>query len=580
MDTSVLIAGAGPAGLVLAIELARRGTPCHIVDAAAGVCPGSRGKGLQPRTLEVFEDLGVLAPVLAAGRTYPPMRVYAGREVLWEGRMMAVGEPTPDVPYPSGWMIPQWRTEAILRDHLAGLGVTVAERTELTGFTTDGDGVTATVATPSGPRTIRAAYLVGADGGRSTVRRVLGVPFTGQTWDRHRMIVGDLRVDGLDRDYWHAWGTATDRSDTLALCPLPGTDTYQLATADPGEEFTADRSGMRGLIARRTGLDDVHLREITWLSRWRANMRMAERFRVGRVFLTGDAAHVHSPAGGQGLNTSVQDSYNLGWKLAAVIAGADPALLDTYEPERIPVAAHVLGISASLHQQSATPAPAEATSPRPAAQRHESGRSESTGGAMRALGTAKRGRDTQQLDISYAGGPLAEIPTMAPTAVLTDASTPHVTRPADGPVRAGDRAPDATGLHHPDGSPARLFDLFQGPQLTVLAFGAHHAPDAAALTAPYGRTARTYLIADPAEPSPVGAPGPAALDGALTDTDGLAAKAYDAGPGTLVLVRPDGYIGTITDTPADITAYLTRVAAPAAHAATHTPDTEAGPAAH
>ena len=508
------------------------------------------------------------------------------------------------MPYPNGWMIPQWRTEAILRDHLASLGVTVAERTELTAFTADTDGVTATLATPSGPRTMRAAYLVGADGGRSTVRRVLGVPFSGETWDKHRMIFGDLRVDGLDRDYWHAWGTAPDRSDTLALCPLPGTDTFQLATTDPGDAFTADLAGMRELIATRTGRNDVHLREITWLSRWRANMRMAERFRVGRVFLAGDAAHVHSPAGGQGLNTSVQDAYNLGWKLAAVITGADPRLLDTYEPERVPVAAHVLGISASLHHRSATPSPPEATDPTVHTGRGPTGLSPTdpgdapgeaptpsagnastpavhapgsgtAGGAMRALGTAKRGRDTQQLDISYAGGPLA-----APTAEPAGAAAPPAVRPAGGPVRAGDRAPDATGLLGPDGGGARLCDLFRGPHLTVLAFGVRHAPAAAALTTPYGRAARTYAVLDPAETRPARPPRAATPDGMVTDADGLAAKAYGAGSGTLVLVRPDGYIGTITDTPADLAAYLTRITAPTRDEAPHAADCTTEPAAH
>ena len=508
--TQVLISGAGPTGLALGIELARRGVPCQVVNAAPGISPLSRGKGLQPRTQEVFEDLGVLGAVQAGGCAYPLVRMHAGREVVWEGPMSESGEPTPDVPYPNGWMIPQWRTERILRDRLAGLGITVRDGTELTAFTTDDDGVTATLATPSGPREIRARYLVGADGGHSTVRRALGVGFLGETRETDRMLIGDLRLDGLDRDYWHMWSTSPDRSDMLALCPLPGTDTYQLAAADPGPAFEPDHAAVQALLTERTRRDDIRLREITAISRFRANIRMAERFRVGRVFLAGDAAHVHSPAGGQGLNTSVQDAYNLGWKLAAVLAGAEESLLDSYEAERMPVAAGVLEISTALHRQVTT-----------------------SGAPM------KRGRETQQLDIGYAGGPLAP-----------------QTGEGDGVLCAGDRAPDAPGLRRPDGTAVRLFELFRGPHLTLLAFGAHAAAAAAELAAPYGPAVRTAPVLHTGEPP--AAAGPTAV----VDENGHAAKAYGIGGDTLVLIRPDGYVGTISTDAADIAAYLPRVTVP------------------
>ncbi|MBO0878719.1 MAG: FAD-dependent monooxygenase, partial [Pseudonocardia sp.] len=464
MDTThVLISGAGPAGLTLGIELARRGVPCQVVNAATGISPASRGKGLQPRTLEVFDDLGVLGAVWAGGCDYPVVRGYSGHEVVWEGRMMEVTEPTPDIPYPNGWMIPQWRTERILRDRLAALGVSVRDGTELTGFTADGEGVTATVATAGGERAIRARYLVGADGGHSTVRRVLGVGFAGETREGDRMLFGDLRVDGLDRDYWHMWSNAPDRSDTLGLCPLPGTDTYQFVAADPDDGAELDHAEIQALITARTGRDDIRLREIAAISRYRVNMRMAERFRAGRVFLAGDAAHVHSPAGGQGLNTSVQDSYNLGWKLAAVLAGADDSLLDSYEAERMPVAADVLRISTALHRHAVPD----------------------------GTGPVKRGRETQQLDIGYAGGPLAP-------------ETGDGDVDGSGVLCAGDRAPDAPGLRRADGTAVRLFDLFRGPHLTLLAFGAHLAAPATELAAPYGPAVRAVPVLHTGEP-----PGPA-----------------------------------------------------------------------
>ena len=513
--TQVLISGAGPAGLTLGIELARRGVPCQVVNAAAGISPASRGKGLQPRTLEVFDDIGVLGAVWAGGREYPVVRGYSGRDVVWEGRMSEISEPTPDVPYPNGWMVPQWRTERILRDHLAGLGVGVRDGTELTGFTTDDDGVTATVAARDDEWQIRARYLVGTDGGHSTVRRVLGVGFAGETREGDRMLFGDLRVDGLDRDHWHMWSNAPDRSDTLGLCPLPGTDTYQFVAADPGTDFELDHDGVQALITARTGRDDIRLREITAISRYRANMRMAERFRAGPVFLAGDAAHVHSPAGGQGLNTSVQDAYNLGWKLAAVLAGADDTLLDSYEAERMPVAAGVLRISTALHRQ-----------------------------AGEGSGPMKRGRETQQLDIGYAGGPLA------PGAGDGDLDG------SGGVLRAGDRAPDAPALRGANGTVTRLFDLYRGPHLTLLAFGASLAAPAHDLAAPYGPAVRTVPVLHTGE-SPAAA-GPSAV----VDEGGHAAKAYGIGADTLVLIRPDGYVGAISPDIADIASYLPRVTAP------------------
>lgn len=513
--TQVLISGAGPSGLVLGIELARRGVPCHVVNAAAGIWPASRGKGLQPRTLEVFEDLGVLGAVRAGGRDYPVIRGYSGREVVWEGRMSEVNDPTPDIPYPNGWMVPQWRTERILRDRLAGLGVTVQDGTELAGFTSDDDGVTATLATPGGAREVRARYLVGADGGHSTVRRALGIGFAGETRESDRMLFGDLRVDGLDRDYWHMWAGTADRSDMLGLCPLPGTDTYQFVAAHPGDGFEPDHAGLQALLTERTRCADIRLREITAISSYRANMRMAERFRAGPVFLAGDAAHVHSPAGGQGLNTSVQDAYNLGWKLAAVLAGAEEALLDSYEAERMPVAAGVLEISTALHRQVAA-----------------------GGGPM------KRGKETQQLDIGYAGGPLA------PGNSDDDGDE------GDGVLCAGHRAPDAPGLRRADGTAVRLFELLVGPHLTLLAFGAPIADAAAELAAPYGAAVRTVPIRHTGEePAETG-------HATVVDEDGHAAKAYGIDTETLVLIRPDGYVGAISTDPADIAAYLPRVTAP------------------
>ncbi len=212
---------------------------------------------------------------------------------------------------------PQWRVEAALREKLEQLGVRVEFGIELTGISQDGDGVTASLAGP-GPMSIRARWLVGCDGGKSVVRHLTGIAFLGETLETYRMLVGDVHVEGIDRDHWHIWKSA---EGFLALCPLPSTDVFQFqASIAPGQECETSLETFQRIVERRTGQSNIRLGEPTWMSLWRANVRMVDRYRQDRVFLAGDSAHVHSPAGGQGMNTGIQDAYNLGWKLAAVPA--------------------------------------------------------------------------------------------------------------------------------------------------------------------------------------------------------------------------------------------------------------------
>jgi 2-polyprenyl-6-methoxyphenol hydroxylase-like FAD-dependent oxidoreductase len=319
MATEVLIAGAGPTGLTAAVELSRRGIPVRIVDRAGEFAIGSRGDGLQPRTLEVFEDLGILDEVFASGIGEPLTRVYRGDQVVWEGRMSQPVQPRPDVPYPNTWFVPQWRTEQILRSRLSEEGIEVQLGSGVASFEQDTDGVTALL---DGGETVRSSYLIGADGGRSMVRRRLDVPFVGGTDDEFRMLLADVRADGLDHDTGHGW--MLDDTTFFGFTPLAdGSDSYVIATPAPDLEPTLD--SLQCMVDRVSGRSDIRLRELTWATVWRPNVRMAERFRTGRVLLAGDAAHVHPPTGGQGLNTGVQDAYNLGWKLAAVLGGAPDA---------------------------------------------------------------------------------------------------------------------------------------------------------------------------------------------------------------------------------------------------------------
>ncbi|MFJ4317957.1 FAD-dependent monooxygenase [Streptomyces lavendulae] len=427
----VLVIGAGPTGLALAVDLARRGVRALVVERAEGLFPGSRGKGVQPRTREVLDDLGVGEAIAAAGGPYPVAMVWQDGVRRGEHQMFDDSEEPGDSPYREPWMVPQWRTQEILAARLAELGGEVAFGRELVGITQDGEGVTAVFV--SGPA-LRSRYAVAADGGRSTVRRALGIAMAGETVDPRPVLVADVRVEGLDRENWHVFPPA-DGAGFLALCPLAGTRDFQLTAQFPeGADIDLSLDGIRAVLAARSHLAAEAVTQVLWASDFRPRAALADAFRQGRIFLAGDAAHVHSPAGGQGLNTSVQDAYNLGWKLGAVLGGRAPdSLLDTYEEERRPVAAEMLGLSTRIHR-----------------------------------GEARRGAATRQLGLGYRESSLA---------VETRTDLPEDV------VRAGDRAPDGDA-----GDGARLFDAFRGPHWTLLAVGA--APGAALPALPTARTVR------------------------------------------------------------------------------------------
>jgi 2-polyprenyl-6-methoxyphenol hydroxylase-like FAD-dependent oxidoreductase len=337
------VVGAGPTGLTLACDLARRGVAVRIVDRAQEFPGGSRGKGLSPRSLEVFDDLAVIDRMLASGITHMPHRKYQGADVIAEIDPEAGRMPTPDIPYPVGLMIPQWRVEQILRERLADFDVAVELGAELRSFSQHGDGVTATI----GEAQIQARYLVGCDGGRSTVRKALGLSLRGQTPDVQLMAVGDVEVDGLGRDAWHQWFTG---DGAIMLCPLPGTNAFQVQASheldQDGSPLEPTLERFQQTFDRIAGIPGVRLHSLAWRSSYRVNVRMVDQLQAGRVFLAGDAAHVHPIAGGLGMNSGIQDAYNLGWKLGLVLAGnATSGLLDTYEEERLPIASWLLDIT-------------------------------------------------------------------------------------------------------------------------------------------------------------------------------------------------------------------------------------------
>jgi 2-polyprenyl-6-methoxyphenol hydroxylase-like FAD-dependent oxidoreductase len=495
--TTVLIAGAGPTGLTLACELARAGVPFRLVEAAPGPRPGSRGKGVQPRTLEVFDDLGVVERVLAHGRMGMPIRSTAPGGEVTLGGTETLGDRS-DIPYPASLITPEWRVEEALRLRLAELGGAVEFGTVLDGFDQSAEGGSAVLVTDGAAETVTARWLVGCDGGHSTVRKQAGIAFEGETRDEVRMIVADVGVDGLDRSAWHMW---RHEDGLVNLCPLPSTNAFQFqAGIAPGQDAGLGLANLRAILERRSGRTDLRLHEPEWASLWRANVRLAERYREGRVFLAGDAAHIHSPAGGQGMNTGIQDAHNLGWKLAAVAKGASPALLDSYEAERRPVAAAVLALSDARLKE-----------------------------AMERKGVPiRRDAATMQLGIGYRGSVLA-----------------RDDRDETAPLRAGDRAPDATGLTTVDGA-RRLFDLTRGGNFTLLDFGGEPGSYPAGL-----RTLR--VVGRPAGP------------GEIADSEGHLAEAYGASGRTLVLIRPDGCVAVISDAGAvsAVSDYLGALADPA-----------------
>ncbi|MGW3311608.1 FAD-dependent oxidoreductase [Streptomyces sp. NPDC001073] len=427
-DTDVIICGTGAAGLTLALDLARRNIAFLLIDKASQPFIGSRGKGIQPRSQEVFEDLGVIDRIVASGGEYPVQRVYSDAGPVDEA-VVELSEATPAEPYQIPLLVPQFLTERRLRERLAELGHAPHYGHELVGFEQDTDGVSAWIAGPDAERTVRAAYLIGADGGSSFVRKALGIGFPGKTLGV-RAIVADVLAEGVSWDVWHRWGEGT--ASQVSMCPLYGTDLFQLQAPVPFDvDLDLSAEGLTAFLRERTGRDDVVIRSVSWASAFQMNARLADAYRRGRVFLTGDAAHCHPPTGGQGLNTSVQDAYNLGWKLAAVLGGAPESLLETYESERRPIAEAVLGLSEKLLE---------------AAKRRDT----------------RRGREVSQLDLGYADSPL---------------SLPGSRRDGQG-VLAGDRAPDApvTGA---GGLPTRLFTLFQGPHWTLLG---HEVDDTSAPT--------------------------------------------------------------------------------------------------
>lgn len=341
MDADVLVVGAGPTGLMLANQLARRGVRVVIIDRHAGPSLQTRALGVQARTLEIYSHLGIVDRALDLGKRA------AGANLWAEGRRTArvpIGDIGRDLsPYPFLLILGQDDNEQLMGDALRDHGNAVRWNTELVGIKQNTDNVTATLKQPDGTITdITAAWVAGCDGARSAVRELNAIEFVGAPYE-HVFFVADTQMTGPmvpDELNIYLW-----REGFHLFFPMRGTDHWRVVGILPQELRGREDLTFEEVIpsVRQEAGADLSFKACSWYSTYRIHHRCAARFRDRRCFLLGDAAHIHSPVGAQGMNTGLQDAYNLAWKLALVVSQrADARLLDSYEAERIPVAKRLL----------------------------------------------------------------------------------------------------------------------------------------------------------------------------------------------------------------------------------------------
>jgi 2-polyprenyl-6-methoxyphenol hydroxylase-like FAD-dependent oxidoreductase len=348
--TDVIIVGAGPTGLSLACQLVRYGIDFVIIEKKAGVTTHSKAIGVQARTMEIYEQLGVVTQALVGGASplenlgqiAGKIRIIANSKVRGEVDLSAMGKGLS--PYPYLFILEQSKNEQLLYDYLQSHDREVLWQTELEHFTQSEMGVTAQVKTADGgSKTIAAKYLIGCDGAKSPVRHELGLTFEGSTLERLYYVV-DAQIDwefSADAGYG-----CISRDSLTFLFPMAGEKRYRIVGTFP-ESFDQNVDEISYETIEQRIQEDTKLSlaisNVKWFSVYKVNTRAVNKFSVGRCFVAGDAAHVHSPAGGQGMNTGIQDAYNLAWKMAFVIKGyASEKLLATYNEERLPNAQRLL----------------------------------------------------------------------------------------------------------------------------------------------------------------------------------------------------------------------------------------------
>ncbi|KAK7050564.1 FAD-binding-3 domain-containing protein [Favolaschia claudopus] len=529
----ILIVGAGPSGLVLALILLKCGVPVRIVDKETTHRLGSRGAAIQPRTLELYKILGVLPDILKAGEPLPSSMAkyeHGKTDPSMFVKVHEILEPTPDIPYPNTYNVSQAKQEEVLRSHLLRFSCTVELGSELRSLEQFPDHVVAHIEKTDTEgniveETASFAWLVGTDGAHSVVRKQVGVEYVGETRAQY-IAIGDVVVEqGLDSKFWHMWDQSPK---SIIFRPSGGKDSSFMFLYTGRSEELADKTITREEFVNRfyeiTGRQDIKFGAATWLSNYRPNIRMVKQMQVGRVLLAGDAAHCHSPTGGQGLNSGVHDAMNLGWKLALVHQGrASPTLLATYEEERLRVIAHMLEFTTQLHDSSL----------------HRL-----YDGKQITHESWKRNGDIQMLGVNYSGSSIILQDAEAVADILTPYSRPVGTGSVG--VQAAYRAPDASGLVSVEEQQITLFSVFGVVAHTVLIFGSEASckADATELVArlPTG-VARAVRILPQGE----SAAGSSSCDLILEDGAGHAYRGYGVSTDNLtaVVVRPDGVVGAV-----------------------------------
>jgi 2-polyprenyl-6-methoxyphenol hydroxylase-like FAD-dependent oxidoreductase len=492
----VLVVGAGPVGLVAAAELARRQVPVRIIDRLAAPTTESRAIVVHARSLEMLERIGVVEAIMDSGVKTTAMETHAAGR-----RLMRIDLDRVDSPFPFSITTAQTETERILTEFLAGQGVTVERGAELTGLDQDAAGVRATVRQgDGGDEVIAASYLVGADGARSTVRHLVGSALAG-SFQGERFLMGDVEAEcELDRHSMYTY--FAEDAGPLLVFPMRGRRMRliaQIGTGDGAREPSVP--WLQQVTDERGGA--VTINSAHWLTIFEIHHAQVPAYRFGRVFLGGDAAHVHSPAGGQGMNTGMQDSFNLGWKLALAAGGtASEALLDSYHAERHPVAAKVIEFTTRL-----------------------------TDAATLDSGLARMLRNT----VLHAASGLAPVrqalASQAEETALAYRKSPVVIdahRPRHA-LHAGDHLPDVSGL-----GLRPVLEREAGHVLVTIA-----AADGAAGPAAAPGT-RQVLVGGHAD-------GGSGYDTAVADPGRRFAHRLGLPRGGRVMVRPDGYAGFVSD---------------------------------
>jgi 2-polyprenyl-6-methoxyphenol hydroxylase-like FAD-dependent oxidoreductase len=528
-ETDVLVVGAGPTGLAAALLLVRLGLSVRIIDKADAPSPLSRAIGVQARTLEVLAPLGVSTELISRGLPLRGATMWAGDEPI---ARIDLGDL--DTRYPYILCIAQAETEAALARALEGHGGAIERGVELLSLFPGDDHVRARVRTSAGLDEIEASWVLGCDGAHSVVRKAIGLDFTGHTFEE-AFLFADVRA---------SWEASPDRVSTflaedgvLAAFPMRGGLYRLVMTAPDGlpSDGRLELAAIEAVARARSGLS-IRIEEALGLGAFRIHSRQVDHYRVGRVFLAGDAAHIHSPVGGQGMNTGIQDVHNLASKVALVHRGwGRAALLDSYEAERRPIARAVLA---------ATDAVTRFGTMKGALIR----RARNAGARLLASNSRLRRRiatEIAELSVSYRKSPIV-------------ADRRAFRGPLDVP-RAGDRIPSVgeTFVHPAD--------------VTVVAFanevGNGLSPAFERVAHRFGRGVRFNVVSARAR---TGRNVHDAIVTVIADPSGVVARAYRASPGAVLALRPDSYVGYRSHTldAADLARHLETILIPRASFAT------------